>query len=238
MNTKSLNLFPLFAFRRNLLAFVAALALAGAAGSTRAAAPATPGTTDIKPPTPAAGAMDLQQSLNQLNKASASDPQLKSIGTDLTSKISSLSASLGSANIAAQSQLTSVVTSLVGNKGAATMTSLQKLSQAKLTPEQMQLSKDAYHLGSAYVVQKNFGSLEGSQSEVAEVVKGLRKGSITESLPALKQISQDAKLTQPQKDILTAITDQYVPGIKKVGETFKGLPGFQKPTPAAPDTKQ
>jgi hypothetical protein len=158
------------------------------------------------------------------------DAKLKSLGNELSAKSQSLDKSLAS-NPTAQTDLTGALQSLLGNKGGDSVAAFQKLAQAKLTPEQTKLAKDVGNLGSAYLVQKNLGSLEGSQSDVAQIVGSLRKGSVTEAVPAIQKVSQNAKLTQPQKDLLTSIADKYAPGAGKVGDALKGvkgLPGFGK----------
>lgn len=150
----------------------------------------------------------------------ATDAETKSLAGDLSTKVAALSKSL-EGNPEAQKQLEGAVGALLGNKGPAAIEGFHKLSSMKLTPDQTRLAKDAYNTGSAYVVKKNFGSLEGSQTEVSQVVTALRKGSATEALPPLKKIGQNANLTQPQKDLVASLTDRYAPGLRK-------LPGFGK----------
>ena len=109
-----------------------------------------------------------------------------------------------------------------------TLSTLQQLSQAKLTPEQTKLAKDVYHTGSAYLVQKNLGSLEGAQGDVSQVVSSLKKGSPAEALPALKNIGQNAKLTDSQKEFVSSVTKHYAPGLQKAEDLLKGIPGIGK----------
>jgi hypothetical protein len=97
-----------------------------------------------------------------------------------------------------------------------------------LTPEQTRLSKDVYNLGSAYVVKRNFGSLQGSQGEVNQIVTALRKGNTTEALPPLKKIGQNATLTPPQKELLSSLTERYAPGLKRASEGLKSIPGLNQ----------
>ena len=157
----------------------------------------------------------------------ATDPETKSLAGDLSTKVAALSKSL-QGNPEAQKQLEGAVNALLGDKGPAAIEGFQKLSIAKLTPEQTRLSKDVYNTGSAYVIKKNFGSLEGSQTEVNQVVTALRKGSYTEALPPLKKIGQNANLTQPQKDLVASLTDRYAPGLKKASDGLKSIPGLGK----------
>ena len=97
------------------------------------------------------------------------------------------------------------------------------MSQTKLTPEQTELAKEVGQLGSAYLVHKNLGNLEGSQSDVAQIVHSLRKGNIAEALPAIKKVSQNAKLTPTQKELLTSLADKYAPGASKESSALKGV---------------
>lgn len=158
---------------------------------------------------------------------STGDAETQALAGDLGTKTLALSKSL-EGNPEAQKQLEGAVSALLGDKGPAAIEGFQKLSTAKLTPDQTRLAKDVYNTGSAYVVKKNFGSLEGSQTEVSQVVTALRKGSATEALPPLKKIGQNANLTQPQKDLVASLTERYAPGLKKASEGLKSLPGLKK----------
>ncbi|HTL16333.1 MAG TPA: hypothetical protein VL793_03805 [Patescibacteria group bacterium] len=174
----------------------------------------------------ASGSKPLDQTVTDLKTASAgSDATLKSLADETAGKAAALDKSLGT-NSQAKAQLQQALASLTGNRGAASLSSLQGLSKAKLTPEQGRLAKDVYHTGSAYVVQRNFSSLEGSQGEVAQLVGSLRKGGSADALPALKKIGENAKLTADQKDLLSSLSDQYAPGLKKAGNALKKIPGF------------
>lgn len=175
----------------------------------------------------------LPAALDQLRSSSdaSGDATLKSVGGDLAAKTEALNKSLAD-NPAASSQLSGLIQSLASNKGTESIASLQKLTEAKLTPDQVKLAKEVGNLGSAYLVQRNLGSLEGSQGDVAQIVNSLRKGKLTESLPAIQKVAHNAKLTGPQKDLLGALADRYAPGTKKVGDALsnglKSVPGFGK----------
>lgn len=173
----------------------------------------------------------LSSVLSQLTSSSQSstDSTLKSLGSELAAKSQSLGTSLA-ANPSTQSQLTGALESLMGNKGGETMAAFQKLSAAKLTPEQTGLAKQVGQVGSAYLVQKNLGSLEGSQSDVAQIVSSLHKGNYTAALPAIKKVSQNVNITPAQKDLLTSMAGKLMPGAGKLGNSLSGglnsLPGF------------
>lgn len=171
--------------------------------------------------------------LGQLKTASAStgDSTLKSLGNEVVSKAKSLSKSL-STNSAAQAQLQTAVQSVLGNKAPDALAGFQKLTEAKLTPQQSKLAKELGDVGSAYLVQNNLGNLEGSQTDVALVVKSLRKGNLTDTLPPIQRIGQNAKLTPPQKELLTGLSERYAPGAEKLrnalGDGLKSLPSLGK----------
>jgi hypothetical protein len=160
---------------------------------------------------------------------SASDSQLGPIASELTGKVSSLSSVLG-ANSAITSKLESTLKSLTGGADSAALTSAFKLaSVAKLTPEQLGLAKQVGNLASAYVVQKNFASLEGASGDVATIVSSLRSGKIKDALTPLKNVAASAKLSDTQKHLITTIADKYVPGFSKASgamDEIKKLPGF------------
>jgi hypothetical protein len=176
-------------------------------------------------------ATTLDSQLHELTSTSqlSSDATLGSLGGELATKAKSLNTSLAGSP-ETQTQLTGALQSLLGNKGPEAVADFQKLSAAKLTPDQMKLAKDVGHVGSAYLVQKNLGALDGSQSDVAQIVSSLRKGNVTEALPAIKKVSQNANLTPEQKDLLTSMSEKLVPGMGKAGEAISGglksIPGF------------
>ena len=171
--------------------------------------------------------------LGQLTSESqaSTDATLKSLGGDLATKAQALSTSFAG-NPQLQTQLTTALESVMGNKGPEAVAAFQKLSAAKLTPDQVKLAKDVGHVGSAYLVQKNLGSLDGSQSDVAEIVTSLRQGNVTTALPAIKRVSQNVNITPEQKNLLTSMAEKFAPGAKQASDAIsnglKGLSGFGK----------
>lgn len=80
------------------------------------------------------------------------------------------------------------------------------------------------NLASAYVMQKNFATLEGAQSDVATIVNSFRQGQITPAIPALQKVAKNASLTPTQKQLIASIADKYAPGIAKTaGALQQGL---------------
>jgi hypothetical protein len=160
---------------------------------------------------------------------SSSDSQLGTIASELTGKVQSLGSAVGT-NAAVTSKLNSTLSSLAGGQDSAALTSAFKLaSSAKLTPEQLGLAKQVGNLASAYVVQKNFATLDGAQGDVANIVTSLRSGKIQSALPSLKNVAASAKLTDSQKQLITTIADKYAPGLSKATgavDSLKKLPGF------------
>ncbi|HEY5345624.1 MAG TPA: hypothetical protein VIK62_04700 [Verrucomicrobiae bacterium] len=165
-----------------------------------------------------------------LNTAqSASDSQLGSIASELTGKMQSLNTATGT-NSTVAGKLDSTLKSLTGGEDSAALSSAFKLaSSAKLTPEQLGLAKQVGNLASAYVMQKNFATLDGSQGDVATIVSSLRSGKIKDALPSLKNVASSAKLSDTQKQLIATIADKYAPGLSKASgalDSLKKLPGF------------
>lgn len=165
---------------------------------------------------------------------SASDSTLGSIASELSGKVQALSAAV-SGNSDLKSQLSSTLQSLTGGQDSAALGSAFQLSQvaeaAKLTPDQLDLAKQVGNLASAYVVQKDFSSLTGSQSDVATIVTSLRQDNLTAAIPALKNVAGNTSLTDSQKQLISTIADKYAPGWEKVQgavNTLKQLPGLGK----------
>jgi hypothetical protein len=159
----------------------------------------------------------------------ASDSQLGPIAGELTTKIQSLGTALAG-NATVKSALDGTLKSLTGGMDSEALNSAFDLVKgAKLTPEQVGVAKEVGNLTSAYVVQKNFATLEGSQGDVATIVKSLRSGNVTAAVPPLKNVATSAKLTGPQKQIITKVADKYAPGWQKAKgamDSLKKLPGL------------
>ena len=160
---------------------------------------------------------------------SASDSQLGTIASELTGKMQSLGSMLG-ANDAVKSTLNNTLMSLTGGNDSAALTHVFDLvKSAKLTPDQLGLAKQVGNLASAYVVQKNFASLEGAQGDVGTIVSSLREGKVTAAIPAMKNVAANTHLTDGQKQLITTVADKYAPGWEKAKgamDSLKKLPGF------------
>jgi hypothetical protein len=175
----------------------------------------------------AAGAVE-QVSQFATTAAAQPDKVAASIGSELAEKTKSLAQS-AAGNSELKSRVAGALASLSSGKDASALGSLfQEAKQANLTPRQTQLAKDVGNLASAYVVQRNFSSLDGAQGDVATIVNSLRKGSVTQAVPALESLAKNTSLTSQQKDLLGTLADQYAPGLKKASDSLKqGLQGLQ-----------
>jgi hypothetical protein len=190
-----------------------------------------PALTDNQTPADAATVGNAAaDSASQFAATAAAQPDkvAASIGSELAAKAKSLTQS-AAGNSDLKSQVAGALHSLSAGKDASALSSLfQGAKQSSLTPPQMQLAKDVGNLASAYVVQRNFSSLDGAQGDVATIVNSLRKGEVVPAVPALKSLSQNAALTSQQKDLLGTLADQYAPGLKNASDSLKqGLQGLQ-----------
>jgi hypothetical protein len=154
------------------------------------------------------------------------DSVLSSVGNDLTTKVKELVAS-AAGNDALKSQLTGSLKSLAGGNETSGLGTLYQTAQLTgLTPAQINLAKEVGNLATAYVVQRNFASLDGAQGDVATIVNSLRQGEFAPAIPAVQKIAQNASLTPTQKQLLASIADKYAPGISKAAGTLTD--GLQK----------
>ena len=157
------------------------------------------------------------------------DSQLGSLASTLTDKLKAFGGSLGT-NSAVKGKLDDILKSLTGGQDSAALGSAFSLaSSAKLTAPQTDLAKQVGNVASAFVVQKNFSKLEGSQTDVATIVNSLRDGKLTSIISPLKNVASNAHLTDPQKQLVGVLTDKYAPGLKKAAGALDGikkLPGF------------
>ena len=160
---------------------------------------------------------------------SADDSQLGGIASELTDKIKSFGTSLGD-NAAVKGKLDEILGSLTGGKDSAALTSAFDLvKEAKLTPQQTDLAKQVGNVASAFVVQKNFSTLDGAQGDVATIVSSLRAGKIAPAVPAIKNVAGNAHLTDTQKQLISSVADKYAPGLGKAKgaiDAIKKFPGF------------
>ncbi len=152
------------------------------------------------------------------------------IGSDLADKVKTLTQS-AAGNEALKSQLSGSMQSLAGGNDAGGLATLYQAAQgAGLTPSQVQLAKEVGNLASAYVVQKNFASLQGAQGDVATIVNSLRQGQITPAVPALQKVAQNASLTPTQKQLVASIAEKYAPGLTKTAgalqQGLQSIPGL------------
>lgn len=159
---------------------------------------------------------------------SAKDGQLGTIGSELTGKIQALGATAVGDSV--KNKLNGALMLLTGGKDSAALVSAFDLvKEAKLTPDQLGLAKQVGNLASAYVVQKNFASLEGAQGDVASLVKSLRDGKLTAAIAPVKNIAGNTHLTDGQKKLIKTVADKYAPGWEKAKgavDAIKKLPGF------------
>jgi hypothetical protein len=162
---------------------------------------------------------------------SQTDKTLASLGTELADKMKALGAVTGS-DAGLKTQVEGSLQSLMAGKDSNALATLfQVVQSANLTQQQVQLVKEAGNIASAFVVQRNFSSLEGAQGDVATLVNALRKGEITPAVPALQKIAQNAKLTAPQKELMGSLVDRYAPALKQAGgalqQGLQSLPGLK-----------
>lgn len=158
---------------------------------------------------------------------SSSDGQLGVIGSELVAKVQALAKTP-----AVKGKLDDVLKRLTGGKDSAALGSAFDLvKEAKLTPEQLGIAKEVGNLASAYVMQKNFAALEGSQSDVSTIVKSLREGRLAATVPPLKKVASNAHLTDGQKKLIKTVADKYAPGLEKAKgamDAIKKFPGLGK----------
>ncbi len=175
-------------------------------------------------------ANDLGQQLLAGAKNQA-DGVLSSITSDLSGKLAVLGQSLAQSP-AAKQQLDGAVKSLVAGKELDALSAYAKVAEAKPTAEQTKLLTEVKDLTAAYVVQKNFATLPGSEGDVAQIVSSFRKGETLSALPAIQRVSQNGQITSGQKELLGSLADKFAPGVKKAGEALqeglKGLKAFGK----------
>jgi hypothetical protein len=193
-----------------------------AAPAAAAAANAAQATPPAAAPVEAAKAADTDATSQFVAASKAQgDSVASAIGSDLVDKVKTLTQS-AAGNDTLKSQLNSSMQSLAGGNDAGGLATLYQAAQgASLTPSQLQLAKDAGNLASAYVVQRNFATLPGSQSDVATIVNSLRQGQITPAIPAFQKVAQNASLTPAQKQLVASIADKYAPGVTKAASALQ-----------------
>lgn len=200
-----LNSSTIMSFRTFVLPVLGAALLALV--PCRAADPAEPASpSGPNSSSPVETTQDITNPLGEPNP----DPVVKSLGTEIMTKGLPFARSFG-INGEMLTLFTSTFTALTENQTKSSLSGLQKLSEAKLSTEQQRMLAEIANLSSAYLVQRNLATLPDTKGEVAQVVSSLRQGKITESIPALQKIAQNAKLTAPQKELVSALVAKYAP---------------------------
>jgi len=167
---------------------------------------------------------NLSQQLVESTKGGSTDALVKNVSADLESRVGKLASSLAD-NATVKEGLNTAVQSLLGNKDLDAITELNKLTSANLTPEQTTMVKDVYNAGAALVTQRNFSSIEGMNTDVSQLATAVWKGNYTEALTPLQKLYGQSTLTAPQKELLGATFDKYLPAGWKdtAGSVQKGL---------------
>jgi len=164
-------------------------------------------------------AVDLGQKL-LATAQNTSDTLLQDLSKEVQSSVMQLGEKLtGDASL--KGYLDNALKSVLAGQDVAALDYYQKLVQAKLTPEQTTLVKQTGDILSAFMVQKNFGALDGVQSEVGQIVNSLRKGDATAAIPYIQKVASNATLTAPQKELLTSLADKYAPGLKNATKSLQ-----------------
>ena len=166
---------------------------------------------------------------------SQGDNVLNSLGQDLGAKAKSLADSC-SGNESVKTNLDNSLAALTSGKDSEALApAFQTAQGVGLTPAQTQLAKEVGNLASAFVVQRNFSSLDNAQGDVATLVNSLRNGQYAATLPPLQKIMNNASLTPAQKDLLGSVADKYAPSLKQAAGTvqqglqkLQGLPGVKQ----------
>gem|GEM_PF-1784659 len=171
----------------------------------------------------------LGQQLVAATRNGESDALLKRIGADLETRVGRLAQSLAD-NEAVTTQLKSGVQALLGNRDVDAVAALNQLVAARLTPEQTSLAKEVYQASAAFATQRNFASLQGSGTEVGQLVDAVWKGDYAQALGPLQKVYGKATLTSAQKQLLATTFDPYLPkGWKEAaGALQQGVEQFNK----------
>ena len=167
----------------------------------------------------ATAAVDLGQKL-LATAQNSSDSLLKDLSKEVQSSVAQLGEKL-TADTTLKGHLDEALQSVLKGQDVAALDYYQKIVQAKLTPEQTTLVKQTGDVLSAFMVQKNFGALEGAQTEVGQIVNALRKGDTASAIPYIQKVASNATLTAPQKELITSLADKYAPGLKNAAKSLQ-----------------
>jgi hypothetical protein len=167
--------------------------------------------------------------VRQLAAGAGKDAVLAGLGQDLGKMASTLAQSV-SADSGLKGSIENTVRSVAGGQELQALDLAHKLTEAKLSPEQLKLAKELKDTVAAYAVQRQLSGVEGVQGDVASVVNGLRKGEVLTALPAVQRIAQNAKLSDAQKQFVSALSDRYAPSLKQAADALQqGLKGLKVP---------
>ena len=190
---------------RTLLALAVVLACALAAGTPARAE------TNAAPAGPS-----LPEFFARLKTAThaSPDPALKPLASELAAKIHTLSGSLTNSPDATAS-LGAALESLLGTRDLESLAALRKLAAFKLPPEQLNLLRDVRDAGTAYLVQKNLGTIAGIQNDLTLLNLALRQGRTADALEGVRRLAGDPRVGAAPKEFLEALAGHLTPAPKK-----------------------
>lgn len=156
-------------------------------------------------------AASAQISLNQVRDAARSYTETASengLAADAIEKVRELAGSFGWRDQSQSRSVGDALAALNADQSLDALKHLDRLRGMRLTAEQMDLFKDAKRLVDVYVLQAELD--DGASSGVlGRAVSAIKEGNYKDALPHLRQLMEQAELSEEQEEALGDLVKQY-----------------------------
>jgi len=143
-----------------------------------------------------------EETKSQLEQAAA----MQSLLSSALDHSKQLEALLGS-NPELKSLLTNSMTSLAQKQDFIALQDINKLADAKLSPQQLGLTKSLRSDVEVLALKRNLPD----SGPVTAATQAIQAGNYSEALPPLQQALQSGQLTDPQKQLVQSIIGEHQP---------------------------
>ena len=134
------------------------------------------------------------------------DELLKSLSEKVQAEIADLSASFtGNEPAMKDGKVESVVEAVGSGNDAKALEEMHKVSEQDLTAAQQKKVDEFKSSVTAFIVQRNFSSVEGGKTEVNRAVQAISEGRTEAGIAELEKLQTKVTLTSEQKELIVRL---------------------------------
>lgn len=151
------------------------------------------------------------------------DGFLQRLGFQVNRKASGVADALKESAIEpAREAIGSLMTSLKAGRDSRAIGSLDAFDSHDFTEQQRQRIEDFRKSLGAFVVQRNFSSLKGSENDIARIAEAMLMGDGETAVAGLKEVAAKAQLSAEQKEVLASLVAEYAPDLEALRQSAHG----------------